>query len=343
MKAMVLKDIKKIELEELPNPKPKPDEVVIKVSYCGVCMTDVHMYTGSFPVKTPIVLGHECSGIVSEVGENVSRVSVGDHAAINPLIYCGRCDYCISGRTNLCENSLAVGGAGRVIINGAYAEYVKVPEKNVVKYDKDVPLKYAALTEPLACVVHGIDLAKIKPGYTVVVIGAGPIGLLLIQMAALSGSSQIIALDLKNDRLKVAEKVGADLVVNPREEDPVKAINDATKGKLADVVIEAVGSTKTVQEAFRYVKRGGRIVIFGVPPKEALASLSPFDIYFRELEIIGSYAVPMDCFIRSAALISHGRMKLDPLITEIYRLEDLEQAILKAEKGEGLKKLIKIG
>ena len=342
MKAMVLEGVKQLKLRQLPDPKPGANEVVIKVAYCGVCMTDVHMYTGSFPVKTPIVLGHECSGIVSEVGSEVSKVSVGDHVALNPLINCGQCWYCISGRTNLCENSLVIGGAGEVIINGAYAEYVKVPERNVVKYDEGISLKHAALTEPLACAVHGIELAKVRPGDRVVIIGAGPIGLMLTQLSVINGSSQVIVLDLKDERLKVAKQVGASEVVNPRERDPVEAIKEATGGEFADIVIEAVGSTTTVQDTFKYVRKGGRIVIFGVSPRKALASFSPFDVYFRELEIIGSYAVSAESFIRSAALISRAKIDLNALITDIYRLEDLEEAIMKTERGEGLKKLISV-
>jgi len=342
MKAMVLEGVRKLKLRELPDPEPGPNEVVMKVAYCGVCMTDVHMYTGSFPVKTPIVLGHECSGIVSEVGSEVSRVSVGDRVALNPLINCGRCWYCVSGRTNLCENSLVVGGAGTVIINGAYAEYVKVPEYNVVKYEEDVSLRHAALTEPLACAVHGIELARIRQGDRVVVIGAGPIGLMLTQLAMISGCSQVLVLDLRDDRLEVARRVGASDTINPKKQDPVEAIRKATGGRLADVVIEAVGSPRTVEDAFKYVRKGGRIVIFGVSPRDAVANFSPFDVYFRELEVVGSYAVSAESFIRSSALISQGRVNLDALITEVYDLEDLEKAILKAEKAEGLKKLVKV-
>ena len=268
---MVLEDVKQLRLRELPDPKPGPNEVVIKVACCGVCMTDVHMYAGSFPVKTPVVLGHECSGIVCDVGSEVSRVGIGDHVALNPLISCGKCWYCINGKTNLCENSQAIGGAGEVVINGAYAEYVKAPENNVIKYDKSISLKHVALTEPLACAVHGIELAKVRPGDRVVIIGAGPIGLMLTQLSVISGSSQVIVLDLKDERLKVAKQMGASEVINPKECDPVKAVKDATGGKFADIVIEAVGSITTVQNTFKYVRRGGRIIIIGIYPKQEFA------------------------------------------------------------------------
>jgi len=344
LKAMVLKDVKKIVLEDVPYPKPGPNEVTVRVAYCGVCKTDVHMYFGNFFVKTPIILGHECSGTVHEVGDKVTEISVGDRVAINPSIYCGRCRYCLSGRTNLCENSMSIGGAGETIINGAYAEYVKVPERNLVRYDKKkVSFKHMALTEPLACAVHGMELARVSPGDRVVVIGAGPMGLLLTQLSAISGSSQTIVLDLKDERLELAKQLGASDIINPGKCDPLEAIKEITDGELADVVIEAVGSIKTVEESFKYVKKGGRIVIFGVSPQREYAKLSPFDIYFRELEVIGSYAVPADSFIKAAKLISHERIKIDPIITEIYPLEKVGEAIEKAERCEGLKKLIEIG
>jgi len=343
LKAMVLDGVKQMKLVELPDPEPGPDEVIVKVAYCGVCMTDVHMYFGEFPVKTPVVLGHECSGIISKVGKEVTRVSIGDHIALNPIIHCGVCEYCLGGRTNLCENGLVVGGAGERIINGAYAEYVKVPERNVIKYDKHVPLKYSSLTEPLACVIHGIRLTGIEIGNSVVIIGAGPIGLLFTQLLAISGSSRIIVLDLKNERLKVAEKMGASHVINPKEtNDVAKDIKESLDGSLADVVIEAVGSIATVKEAFRYVKKGGKILIFGVPPKGALTTFSPFDVYFTELKVIGAYAFATEDFKKSVAMISSNRVNLDPLITEIYPLEQLEKAFESAKRGDGLKKLISV-
>jgi len=342
LKAMVLKEASRIELEELPEPEPGPDEVVIKVAYCGICMTDVHIYDGSFPVKTPIILGHECSGIVSNIGKEVKHIEVGDHVAINPLISCGYCRYCLSGKANLCENALAVGGAGKTIINGAYAEYVKVPEKNVIKFDKNVPLKYAALTEPLACAIHGIELAEVNPGDRVAIIGAGPMGLILTYLAVYRGASQVIVLDLKDERLETAKLMGASDIINPRKCNPEEVIKDVTDDELVDVVIEAVGAPETVQDTFKYVRRGGTILIFGVPPKDTLVNFSPFSVYFNELRIVGSYALTPNSFLKSAELISKSRINFDYIITEIYPLEKLNEAIEKAKRGEGLKKLIKV-
>jgi len=342
LKAMVLKEVRRIELEELPEPEPSPNEVVVKVAYCGVCMTDVHIYNGSFSVKTPIILGHECSGIVSDIGKEVKQVEIGDHVAINPLISCGYCKYCLSGKVHLCENALVMGGAGKTIINGAYAEYVKVPEKNIIKFDENVPLKYAALTEPLACAIHGIELAEIGLGDRVAIIGAGPMGLMLTHLAVYKGASQVIVLDLKDERLEAARLMGASNIINPRKCNPEEVIKEITDNELVDIVIEAVGAPETVQDAFKYVKRGGRILIFGVPPKDALVNFSPFNIYFNELKIVGSYALTPNSFLKSAKLISKGRINFNYIITETYPLERLNEAIRKAEKGEGLKKLIKV-
>ena len=339
MRAMVLEGVRQLRLREVPDPKPGPRDVVIKVAYCGVCMTDVHIYTGSVPVEMPRIMGHEVSGTVVETGSEVSRVSMGDRVAVNPIVNCGYCWHCIRGKTNLCENRLSIGGL-RGGLNGAYAEYVKAPEDNVVKYDKDVSLRYAALTEPLACAVHAVDLARVSLGDVVVVIGAGPMGLMLTQLLLISGASKVIVLDLKDERLRLAEQLGASHVINPQKADPLKSIKEITDGDLADIVIEAVGSISAIQDAFRYIRTGGRMVIFGVPPRDALASFLPFNIYFKEQEIIGSHAVSKESFIRAAKLISQGKISLEELISEIYDLEDLEKALIRAERGEGLKKLI---
>jgi len=342
MKAMVFRGVRDLRLEDVEKPQPRRKEVLVRVAYCGVCKTDIHIFTGAFPAKPPVILGHEFSGVVEELGEDVKTLKRGDHVAVNPIVYCGECKYCVQGRTNLCENAVVLGGAGEIILDGAYAEYVRVPEKNALRIDPEVSLKHAAMTEPLACVVHGIELIDVKPGDRVVVIGAGPIGLMLAQMAKNSGSSKVLVMDLRDERLKVAEKVGVDITVNPLREDPLRAVEEATQGEKADIVIEAVGSIKTVEDSFKYVKKGGKVLIFGVPPEGAPARIIPFDIYFKEISVIGSYAVPAESFIKAASIISGKRVDLDPLITEVYPLERLREAFEKAEKGEGLKKLIEV-
>ncbi|MEN2974563.1 MAG: zinc-dependent alcohol dehydrogenase family protein [Candidatus Caldarchaeales archaeon] len=339
---MVLTGPERIELREVEEPKPYHDEVVVKVAYCGVCMTDVHIYFGSFPVKFPVILGHECSGIVDGIGDQVTQVNIGDRVAINPIIYCNRCRYCLSGRTNLCENSVVLGGAGEVVINGAYAQYVKIPERNVLKYNEKTSLKHAAFTEPLACAIHGIELVRIDPGDVVIVVGAGPMGLLLTQLSNLCGSSQTIVLDLIDERLEIARRVGASEVVNPSAYNPLEAIKKVTGGKFADVIIDTTGSANVFQDLFKYARKGGRVLLFGVPPKNALASTPLFDIYFRELRVVGSYALSGDSFVKAHSLIQQNRLNLDSIISEIYPLEKLVEAIVKTEKKEGLKKLIQV-
>lgn len=340
MLAAVLHGPRDLRVEEVERPAVNPRDVLVKVKACGVCMTDLHMYMWEFPVKTPVILGHEFSGEVSAIGKDVYGVQVGDRVAVDPVLSCSVCDECVSGRDNLCERLMAIGGAGNVIINGAFAEYAWVPQEAIGKIPSEISFDEGAFVEPLGCCIHGIDRSRVKAGETVVLIGAGPIGLLLLQLIRLAGASQIVVMDLKNERLKLAMKLGADLAINPLHEDPLGRLMELTHGKGADLAIEAVGSPATVKQAIQMVKKGGRVNIFGVAPVNSKIDTSPFDIYFREIEVVGTYAITREAFRRSIAMLQSGRIKIEPLITERFPLSDIAKAFTLVEKKEGLKKLI---
>jgi len=329
MQAAYLEKPGKIVVRRIPIPSIEENEVLVKVARCGVCMTDVHMYKGSFPVKTPVILGHEFAGTIENIGEKVSSyanltgqipIKIGDRVSAIPLISCDLCPACLKGKGNLCESAQSIGGAGEIVNNGAFAQYIKLPARVLYKL--------------------GIDLSRIKEGDSVLLIGAGMVGLLLLELIKLQGPSQIIVSEGISERRKLAKARGADFVIDPMQTDPVNEVRKITSGQGADVVIEAVGSPQTTEQAIQMAKKGGIVNIFGVADIKAFSQIKPFDIYFRELTVVGTYAVTLDTFNRAAKLLASGRLDIDYLLTEEFPLCELEKAIEMMEKKEGLKKQI---
>lgn len=332
MRAAVLRGVGEVGVEERDRPDPAEGEVLVEVGATGVCMTDHHMYSGEFPVETPLVLGHESAGTVVE--SRAPGVTAGERVAINPVVPCNACSACKRGRTNLCEWNTVIGGAGHEIVDGAFAEYVRVPAANVEPVG-DLPFEAAAFAEPYACVVHGMDRADLSAGDDVLVIGAGPIGLLLVQAARNRGAAEVVVSELDADRRALAEDLGADRTVDPA----VTALEEAVDP--VDVAIEAVGRTETIAAAHDRTARGGRTLIFGVPPRDATMEVSPFDIYFEEIDLVGTYALTQEAFERAVALLRGGRVETAPLVTDELDLGGLEAAFDRMERTEGLKKLIR--
>ncbi|MFC7165045.1 zinc-dependent alcohol dehydrogenase family protein [Halospeciosus flavus] len=340
MRASVLTDVGSVEVEERELPEPGPNEVLVLVGACGVCMTDFHMYHGSFDVETPLVLGHESAGEVVATGDDVKTADVGDRVAMNPVVPCHACKYCKRGETHLCEHNTSIGGAGETIIDGAFAEYVRVPETNVEDVG-DMPYERAALAEPLACCIHGVDRVDIGHGDSVAIIGAGPIGLLLLQTFRDRGAAPVIVSELDAERRQLAEELGADVTIDPAEEDPVEVV-DSIVGKV-DVAVEAVGMVPTIEQANEMVAKGGDTLVFGVPSQDATLEIDPFDVYFREADYRGTYALDTDDFQRAVRLLEYGRIETEPLVTETLGLSELPTAFERMENTEGLKKLVRPG
>lgn len=324
MKAAVLYDKEDLRIEDVNIPRIDDFEVLIKTKVCGVCGTDASMYSGKYlPIK-PVIPGHEFSGEVVKVGEEVKTIKVGDRVIADENVACGVCYWCKKQQKLFCPEMYQIG----IHSDGGFAEYFKAPERNVFKLPNDLSYKHAAFTEPLACVTRVVDRAEIVTGDTVVVIGDGPIGLSCTQVAKINGASRVIVIGLTDYRLEKASEIGVDLTVNSSKENPSEVVKNATGGVGADVVIEAVGKSITYKKAIDLVRRGGNVAVMGVPSAEDRMELSPFNqIFNKELTLHASFAGTYDTWIRALSLISSGRFKVDPLITHRTSLEDLPKAI----------------
>lgn len=321
------------ELRDVEIPHAGPGEVVIKNMVCGVCGTDVHIKNGepgSADVNPPVVLGHEYSGEVVEVGEGVTALRPGDRVTVDPNIYCGQCVYCRNGKKQLCESMQAVG----VTRDGGFAQYSLVPESQAFLLDPSVSFEAGAMAEPLACCIHGIDLAGIRPGQTVCVIGGGAIGLIMLQLSKLSGAAKLILSEPNGKRREAAKELGADLTVDPMD----KAAYEQAKGT-ADVVIECVGNNSAVRSAFDFAKKGATLVLFSVPKPDAQFPLPLFDVYKKELTIRGSFVNP-DTHDRAVSLINSGKVDFGPIITHRFPLKELSEAIEAQSGSESIKVIV---
>lgn len=324
MKASRFLGNKTFAVADLPTPHAGPGELVLRNQVCGVCGTDVHIYhgePGSADVNPPVVLGHEYSGEVVEVGEGVTAFAVGDHVTVDPNIYCGHCAYCQNGKKQLCPSMEAIG----VTRDGGFAQYSRIPASQAFKLEPTVPWEAAAMAEPLACCLHGIDLAGIQVGDKVCVVGGGAIGLLMVQLAKLSGASQIVLSEPNEKRRQVGLQLGANAALDPTRPDAQEAFAQVLDGG-ANVVIECVGNVPAVKSAFQFAGKGATVLLFSVPKVDATFDLPLFDVYKKELTIKGSFVNP-DTHARAVALINSGKVDFGPIITHRFTLDQLPEAI----------------
>lgn len=324
MKASRFLGNKTFAVTDLPTPHAGPGELVLRNQVCGVCGTDVHIYhgePGSADVNPPVVLGHEYSGEVVEVGEGVTGFAVGDHVTVDPNIYCGHCAYCQNGKKQLCPSMEAIG----VTRDGGFAQYSRIPASQAFKLEPTVPWEAAAMAEPLACCLHGIDLAGIQVGDKVCVVGGGAIGLLMVQLAKLSGASQIVLSEPNEKRRQVGLQLGANAAIDPTRPDAQEAFAQVLGGG-ANVVVECVGNVPAVKSAFQFAGKGATVLLFSVPKVDATFDLPLFDVYKKELTIKGSFVNP-DTHARAVALINSGKVDFGPIITHRFTLDQLPEAI----------------
>lgn len=324
MRALRLESVGNLYVREVEKPVPGPDDLLVRVEACGICGTDRHLFLGEFPSKPPVTIGHEFAGIVEAVGSDVSGFSIGDRVTGDPNIACGRCPQCAAGRVNLCRNLVAIG----IHRDGGMADYVRLPQKQAFPLPAGLDPLHGAFCEPLACCQHGIDLAEIKTGASVVVLGGGVIGLLTVQLARLAGATTVVLSTRQEAKRRLAESLGATATVDPSAADIIGSIVGPS-GLIpggADVVIECAGVPETVQQASRLAKAGGTVVILGVMPQGAKMEIEPFDILFRELRVLGSFLNPFT-HRRAADLIASGAVRVTDLITRTVTLDGALQAI----------------
>lgn len=316
---------KQLVSRELPDPVCGDDEVLVRVAYVGICGSDLHAFLDPSDVSRPegMVMGHEPSGTVVAVGAGVQGVSVGRRVTVDPQIVCGTCYPCTQGWISICDNKGVI-GSGRSRRPGAMAELLAVPARQVVAVPDGMTLAEAAMIEPLANAAHVVNRANVKPGETVVILGAGPIGLCLAQCMRLAGAKKVIVTDVAGGRRRVASHVGADLVLDPTQDDVLGAVQDATDGLGADIVVESVGIDATYQQALELVRKRGRVMFFGaIQPDVTLGLLK---ILWKEITIIGCTGANGET-AKAIEMVASGAVRLGEIITHQYGLDDAQRAI----------------
>ncbi|MFQ5980383.1 MAG: zinc-binding dehydrogenase [Candidatus Heimdallarchaeota archaeon] len=329
-----------LSVEDVPNPsEPEAHKLVVKIAACGVCHTDAGYLFHGVPTfkKPPLILGHEPSGTVESVGEDFeNRFKKGERVLVPPVFTCGHCDACAIGKGNLCRNQIMIGNH----VDGAYAEFLTVPAREVARLPSNIPLKEGsvisdAVSTPYHAVTHR---ARVQPGNSVVVIGCGGVGLGTVQMARAAGG-EVIAVDIIPEKLELAAKLGAIETINAQEEDIIRKVRKLTGGG-AEIVMEVIGNPVTIKQAFDCVRPGGRVCVVGYSPKPV--ELNAGRLMFREIELVGSLGCrPVD-FPKVIKLVEQGMIDIEPLVTHRFPLEKINEAFATLKAGKGVRSIIEM-
>ena len=323
MRAAVLVAPERFEMRTVPVPEIGPNEVLIKVRRCGLCGTDIHIFKGHYSAdKLPLIPGHEFAGHVAAVGAAVRSVKLGQAVTADINIGCGECFYCRKNEILNCPAMVQLG----IHVDGGLAEYVKVPASHIVPIPADTPIELAALTEPVSCIVRAVKKSRLRLGESVLILGAGPIGNLHLQVARQAGAAPVIVSEPNPGRAEWARQSGADHVVSDAA-GLRQAVLDATGGRGADLVIESVGLTALYEQAFELVRPGGRVLAFGLAEPSAKAHYLPFKIVLKELGLQGSVAGMGDDMHEAMTLIAHDRVQLGHFVETVYPLERIAEAM----------------
>ena len=335
MKAAVMRGIGNINMEDYPDPETGPDQIKVKIAYCGLCGTDPENLEGRFGLippeayKQPRILGHEASGTIAEVGKSIKGYKVGQRVAMNFRSSCGACYYCQNKMEHFCRR-----GAGA---SGSFAEYAVYPESAVYLLADDISLEIGSLLEPVSVAVHAIDQANVYPGSSVAICGGGPIGLLCLEVALKAGAARTLVSEPVAEKRALAKKLGADITVDPFNEDLEAIGKKLTDGRGFDTVIDASGSVAAAKQAVNLADNGGTILWAAVYGKDVEIGVSPFLMYARELTITSTFVSPYS-FPRALNLLP--KLELKPLITDIVPLKDIKKAFELHKNGKSIKILI---
>lgn len=343
MRAAVLHAPNDLRLEEVPIPDPGPGEVLLRTLSAAICGTDLRIVDGSKTrgVRYPCILGHELAGEVAAVGPGVSKVEAGERVAVTPIVYCLRCHYCVHGRENMCLENRALG----YDYDGGFAEYTLVPAEavragNVYRLPEGVTFDAGALAEPLACCVNGQELARIGAGQSVLVVGAGPIGLMHLQLARAAGAEPVIMAEPQPHRREKALRLGASAAVDPAADDLEGLVREHTGGLGVDVAIMAVGAAGATDTVLRLVRKGGTLNLFAGYPGTGEANLTLNTIHYGEITVVGTSSSSRRHFERALALIARGAVDVAALVTGVYPLERIDDALADVRRGHGLRAVI---
>ena len=342
MKAAVLEGVKNLVVKEIPTPIANNDMALVKVKACGICMTDYKAYSGERKnVIFPTICGHEFSGVIEQVGDNVKFFKPNDEIIASPVSNCGICEDCRSGLAQYCKNGAVIGGAGMdTIIDGAFAEYVLVPENSLYHKPKNITFDAAALAEPLAGSYKGmIEYSELKISEDLVIIGAGGMGLLASMIAERAGAASIIMIDIEDWRLDFSKKCGATHLINSHKTDAIKAVYDILPNG-PDIVFEAAGPLDAAQLAFDLCRRGTRVNEFGVTTEGTIA-ISPANVHWKETRVDASFSVYPRAMQRSIRLMEKGFVDSNKIITHKFKLDDINEAMKTMKTPERVKIIIK--
>jgi threonine dehydrogenase-like Zn-dependent dehydrogenase len=335
MAAAVFEGDGRLSIIERPVPSiENEDDVLIEVEACGVCGTDVHILEvpPAHPASPGVIMGHEFVGVVRETGPGAIGVEAGERVAVAANLNCGSCSFCKTGTPNHCEHFTTMG----IFRDGGLARFVAAPARACHVVGKNIPRDIAALTEPLSCVVNGVEQAHILPGETVAVFGAGPVGLLFLALFRAAGAGLLVVVEPKELRRDAAKRMGADVCLNPSSGDPAAAVRDATSGDGAHVVVDAVGDQ--LDRALSAVRVGGRVLLFGMNSR-ARPAIRQYDITRNELTVLGAY-VGSNVFPKAARILASGLVELGPMISHRVALEELPSALDAIRQGKAVKVVV---
>jgi 6-hydroxycyclohex-1-ene-1-carbonyl-CoA dehydrogenase len=319
-----------LKIEEVPTPEPAEGEVLVKVAACGLCRTDLHYLHGTPTFKKPpIILGHEISGTVESLGEGVASFAEGDRVLIPPVFACGQCMYCRTGRGTICTKQTMVGNHR----DGGFAEYIAVPASDIFNMPDSIPLvEGSIISDAISTPYHAVvNRARVKPGENVAIFGCGGVGLSTVQMAAVAGGN-VIAIDIFDEKLEYARKLGAVETINAKEhEDVAKVVRKMTSGG-ADVAMEVIGYPPTIEAAYNAVRWGGRVIVVGYTHKDI--TINAGRMMFREIEMKGSLGCGLQDYPVLLNLIASGKINVKELVTHSYPLEQINEGLAFLDKGD---------